>query len=138
MLLPQIKTDNVRCWNVSVCSLWELYFFIFFINCVFLVLILAVGDSPPIVDIPGLGKVEGRHAKSLNNKPFFSFEGVPYAEPPVGKNRFKVKYDICSFIDQFIEQLYIIQKLILFYVGSVSLWLVWKVKNEILIRITYL
>lgn len=44
----------------------------------------------PLVQIPGLGKVEGDYGESSSNKSFYKFEGVPYATPPVGKYRFEV------------------------------------------------
>lgn len=42
------------------------------------------------------GTVEGFHQKSFNGKDFISFEGIPYAQPPVGNNRFKVSYLNCK------------------------------------------
>lgn len=46
------------------------------------------GESAPRVETP-LGTIEGVIDKSINGRRFFSFEGVPYARPPVGKYRFK-------------------------------------------------
>lgn len=42
------------------------------------------------VELPS-GTVEGFHRKSVNGKDFISFEGIPYAQPPIRDNRFKVK-----------------------------------------------
>ncbi|RZC40528.1 COesterase and/or Abhydrolase 3 domain containing protein [Asbolus verrucosus] len=47
------------------------------------------GKTPPEVDLPNLGKIQGIFGKSLHARSFFSFEGVPYARPPVGQYRFK-------------------------------------------------
>lgn len=41
-----------------------------------------------------MGIVEGFHRESFNGKSFLSFEGIPYAQPPVGDNRFKVQIKI--------------------------------------------
>lgn len=39
------------------------------------------------------GKLKGLLKKSqgLTNKKYYSFQGIPYAKPPVGKLRFKVR-----------------------------------------------
>lgn len=47
--------------------------------------------------ITKLGKLRGKSNKSdFSKKEYFSFLGIPYAEPPVGKLRFKVSigYDM--------------------------------------------
>ncbi|KAJ8961983.1 hypothetical protein NQ314_005765 [Rhamnusium bicolor] len=44
--------------------------------------------SPAVVELP-LGKVEGNIKNSVNVNKFYSFEGIPYAKPPVGENRFE-------------------------------------------------
>ncbi|XP_077292832.1 venom carboxylesterase-6-like [Arctopsyche grandis] len=36
-----------------------------------------------------LGDLKGVKVKTINNKEYFSFKGIPYAEPPIGKLRFK-------------------------------------------------
>ncbi|RZC33704.1 venom carboxylesterase-6-like [Asbolus verrucosus] len=50
---------------------------------------LVYGQSPPLVNIPTLGTVEGGYGESLEGRSFYAFEGVPYARPPVGKYRFR-------------------------------------------------
>jgi Carboxylesterase family len=46
----------------------------------------------PQVTLPGLGTMEGYVGASyINEKPFFHFRGVPFAQPPVDALRFKVK-----------------------------------------------
>lgn len=37
-----------------------------------------------------LGRLYGRVAQALNGENYYSFQGIPYAKPPVGKLRFKV------------------------------------------------
>uniref|UniRef100_A0A182Y732 Carboxylesterase type B domain-containing protein n=1 Tax=Anopheles stephensi TaxID=30069 RepID=A0A182Y732_ANOST len=47
-------------------------------------------DADPIVDLPGLGRLKGSYTKSAwSGAPIQQFLNVRYAEPPVGKNRFK-------------------------------------------------
>ena len=43
----------------------------------------------PIVSTP-LGQIEGTVNKSFFGKEYFSFRGIPFAEPPTGDFRFKV------------------------------------------------
>jgi hypothetical protein len=47
-------------------------------------------DKLPRVYIPSLGKIEGSYGVSLKGRTFSKFEGVPYAQPPVGRLRFRV------------------------------------------------
>jgi bile salt-stimulated lipase len=37
------------------------------------------------------GKLKGKISTNLRNEDFYSFQGIPYAKPPIGKLRFKVK-----------------------------------------------
>lgn len=53
------------------------------------VLTTAQEDKEPAVRI-GHGLLQGSWKISTKGRPFASFEGIPYARPPVGKNRFKV------------------------------------------------
>ncbi|XP_044261768.1 venom carboxylesterase-6-like isoform X2 [Tribolium madens] len=64
----------------------KLLLLIVLINSNFLV---ALGTSDPLVDIPPLGVLQGGYKTSLKGRTFYSFEGVPYARPPVGKYRFR-------------------------------------------------
>lgn len=47
------------------------------------------GDNPPVVKIP-LGAVQGYWAKSVDGRQYAAFEGIPYAEKPIGNLRFEV------------------------------------------------
>lgn len=48
--------------------------------------------NEPIVRIPKLGQLRGSIASTKwSNKSFYQFLGVPYAESPSGRRRFKVK-----------------------------------------------
>lgn len=44
---------------------------------------------PPLVTIP-LGKISGSLMISSSGRPFLSFRGIPFAQPPIGDLRFKV------------------------------------------------
>lgn len=46
--------------------------------------------SAPIVDTTE-GKVRGNIRKNIDGEKFFCFLGIPYAKPPLGELRFKVK-----------------------------------------------
>lgn len=43
----------------------------------------------PTIKTP-LGSVQGRYIKSYEGRTVSTFEGIPYATPPVGKLRFRV------------------------------------------------
>lgn len=45
--------------------------------------------SDPVVTVRE-GKVKGRIASDFDGNDFYSFQGIPYAKPPLGKLRFKV------------------------------------------------
>lgn len=45
--------------------------------------------TSPIVEI-NQGKLLGYQGKSLNNKNYYGFMGIPYAKPPTGELRFLV------------------------------------------------
>ncbi|KAK9872042.1 hypothetical protein WA026_015292 [Henosepilachna vigintioctopunctata] len=61
-------------------------------NCRIVLIVLEflyVEGLKPVVEIPSLGVVEGQLDESANGRSFYSFEGIPYANPPIGTNRFK-------------------------------------------------
>jgi hypothetical protein len=39
------------------------------------------------------GELEGTTLTSRNGRTFVAFQGIPYAEPPVGNLRFKVRFE---------------------------------------------
>jgi hypothetical protein len=41
------------------------------------------------------GELEGAILTSRNGHTFAAFQGIPYAEPPVGNLRFKVRFKFC-------------------------------------------
>ncbi|KAK9884285.1 hypothetical protein WA026_005237 [Henosepilachna vigintioctopunctata] len=53
-----------------------------------LILTIVTCENLPQVQTP-LGKIEGVSDRTVKGRNFFSFEGVPYAKPPVGNLRFK-------------------------------------------------
>ena len=54
---------------------------------------LAVGEDvvEDVLESP-LGKLKGATLETRLGKKIFAFRGVRYAEPPVGQQRFQVKY----------------------------------------------
>lgn len=47
--------------------------------------------SDPIVEIY-LGQIKGKLVKHLYGDDYYSFQGIPYAKPPIGDLRFKVLF----------------------------------------------
>ncbi|XP_047472574.1 esterase E4-like isoform X1 [Penaeus chinensis] len=47
-----------------------------------------VGGERPVVSLP-LGKLIGREEESTDGRPFYSFYSIPFAEPPLGRLRFR-------------------------------------------------
>jgi carboxylesterase type B len=45
----------------------------------------------PLATIPKLGQVRGSKMVSVSGKMFYAFRGIPYAQPPVGDLRFRVR-----------------------------------------------
>ncbi|XP_018796273.1 PREDICTED: esterase B1-like isoform X1 [Bactrocera latifrons] len=45
-------------------------------------------DGEYIITLP-LGGIKGRESKTIYDQKFFSFEGIPYAQPPLGELRFR-------------------------------------------------
>lgn len=61
-------------------------------------------DVLPLHD-PGLvtvleGRLRGLQELANNDKKFYSFRGIPYAEPPVGSRRFEVCKQRLCYIGQ--------------------------------------
>lgn len=66
---------------------WYLIFTIVFLSashCVYC-------DSSPTVAL-SLGKIRGENVKTNSGVNYYSFRGIPFAEPPVGELRFAVKF----------------------------------------------
>ncbi|XP_072384031.1 carboxylic ester hydrolase-like [Diabrotica undecimpunctata] len=53
-----------------------------------LVFVVFADDDGTIVTISN-GKIQGKTKKSLDEQKYYAFEGIPYAAPPTGDNRFK-------------------------------------------------
>lgn len=49
----------------------------------------AMATEVPFIETEG-GRVSGILEESLKGREFYSFYGIPFAQPPVGKLRFKV------------------------------------------------
>lgn len=61
--------------------------------CLLILSIVAVSaQSPnPVVRVPH-GTLQGTWKVSTKGRTYASFQGVPYARPPIGKYRFRVSY----------------------------------------------
>jgi hypothetical protein len=46
---------------------------------------------PPVVTASS-GIIEGYYMKVVSGRKVYAFEGIPYAEPPTGNNRFRVLF----------------------------------------------
>lgn len=60
--------------------------------CLILALVVIVNsyENAPRVKTP-LGGIKGYYKISANGRQYEAYEGIPYALPPIGKLRFKVK-----------------------------------------------
>ena len=64
---------------------------IFIINFILIgCLCISRANQVPKVKTP-LGGIQGYYKVSQNGRQYEAYEGIPYALPPVGKLRFKVK-----------------------------------------------
>jgi hypothetical protein len=54
------------------------------------IFILKVGAKNIGLVITQSGKVQGTSETSFESREYWSFRGIPYAEPPLGQLRFKV------------------------------------------------
>lgn len=53
-------------------------------------------STGPTVVTP-LGNIQGTTMKSLLGKTIYAFRGIPYAKPPVGELRFKVRNNLLPY-----------------------------------------
>ncbi|XP_030374229.1 uncharacterized protein LOC115623826 [Scaptodrosophila lebanonensis] len=99
-ILPthQISLSNLNCYSLSAVRLWsegsfsnmsEQLFFDFRSNS----MTADYSETSPVVKTTH-GRIRGILLQSLYDEPFYAFDGVPYAAPPVGALRFKAPYDI--------------------------------------------
>ncbi|KAF4523783.1 hypothetical protein B566_EDAN009015 [Ephemera danica] len=57
--------------------------------CALLCCMVWAQDPPPTVHIPNIGTIEGSTKTSRDGRRINSFQGIPYAEPPIGDFRFQ-------------------------------------------------
>ena len=55
-------------------------------------LLQGLSASTVYVKLPKLGGINGYYQKSANGRQVSAFEGIPYAQPPVGELRFQVHF----------------------------------------------
>lgn len=68
----------------------------FFVFCLYLIISTSAVDEITL-DIRQ-GKLKGLKATTITNgKPYFSFKGIPYAQPNVGSNKFRVSLKYLIF-----------------------------------------
>lgn len=65
-----------------------------------LTLASADGFTPPMVTVEN-GMLRGRTLTTAKDRTIYSFEGIPYAKPPVGDRRFKVGFFSFIFLQEF-------------------------------------
>jgi acetylcholinesterase len=51
------------------------------------------GQSDPHIEISS-GKIKGSYLSSSSGRNFLAFRGVPYAKPPTGELRLRVKFSL--------------------------------------------
>lgn len=54
-----------------------------------------MNNLTPVVSVSE-GRLKGSIKCDIHNENFYSFQGIPYAKPPLGTLRFKVSY-VCLF-----------------------------------------
>lgn len=77
VLSPRAAGMSVTCLQLTV-------------FCVLLLAFLATA-STPVLQTP-LGRIQGYTDVALNGRQFYAFTKIPFAVPPVGDLRFKVRY----------------------------------------------
>lgn len=65
-----------------------------------LALASADDSTPPMVTVEN-GMLRGRTLTTAKDRTIYSFEGIPYAKPPVGDRRFKVGFFSYTFLQEF-------------------------------------
>lgn len=77
-------SDQLRCFCVRI-KMFSLYFLlVLFCNNVL--------SDEPVLKL-AQGKVQGSVRENFLGGTFYSFQGIPYAKPPVGPLRFKVRFN---------------------------------------------
>jgi len=55
------------------------------------------GNQYPVVETES-GLISGQLSKTWKGRTIYSFQGIPYATPPVGRLRFQVRLPTCSIL----------------------------------------
>ena len=66
-------------------------FFLIFSTSFLVSEVLSLDKDKAYANIPKLGEIYGHHKISARGRQYVAFEGVPYAQPPIGELRFEVR-----------------------------------------------
>jgi hypothetical protein len=61
---------------------------------------LAADMSEIVIVTVAQGKLRGREATTKSGATYYSFQGIPYAKPPVGSLRFKVRRNVLVLLSE--------------------------------------
>lgn len=86
--MNQLKLYNL--WQYCYCIIISVNVILIWITMINAVTVAAQLDDIVEVEIDS-GRILGRHNVTLfKEKPYYSFRGIPYAQPPINDLRFKV------------------------------------------------
>lgn len=81
--------------------MWRLKVFVF---CIFLHNSLEFTSETLKVNLDHGGSLTGRHLTTVKGRHIRAFQGIPYAQPPVGELRFKVKLYFLNLFHRFYNE----------------------------------
>lgn len=74
-------------------KLWRFISVLGFVMPIYLTLIQPATGDPDVVEVDiSSGRIRGKRSLTLfQEKPYYSFRGIPFAQPPIKDLRFKVR-----------------------------------------------